>query len=176
MFRNDGPVLYANGSLRRSSLRFDGCLLPSVSCLPRNCPTPATSCSARVRPSANRDRASFDDAKTRHHLDQYALIGGFAVSVWSVPRATHDVDFALALGSSDPAALSRLLQAEFQPGEPDDPLRVSFERASPSMTFRSQFNWSCCLRRGTPFSFRKWNRCRFLVARCEWCLGRRSSS
>lgn len=67
-----------------------------------------------------------DDAKARHLLDQYALIGGFAVSAWGVPRATHDVDFALALGSSDCAALSRHLQAEFQPGEPNDPLRGVF--------------------------------------------------
>ena len=63
-----------------------------------------------------------DDAKARHLLDQYALIGGFAVSAWGVPRATQDVDFALALGASDPAALARFLRAEFQPGEPDDPL------------------------------------------------------
>jgi len=67
-----------------------------------------------------------DDAKAQHLLDQYALIGGFAVSAWGVPRATHDVDFALALGSSDSAALSRFLHAEFQPGEPNDPLRGVF--------------------------------------------------
>ena len=67
-----------------------------------------------------------DDAKARHLLDQYALIGGFAVSAWGVPRATHDVDFAVALGSSDSAVLSRFLQAEFQPGEPADPLRGVF--------------------------------------------------
>jgi hypothetical protein len=67
-----------------------------------------------------------DEAKTRQLLEQYALIGGFAVSAWGVPRATHDVDFALALGASDAAALSRFLQAEFQPGESDDPLRGVF--------------------------------------------------
>jgi predicted nucleotidyltransferase len=67
-----------------------------------------------------------DDAKARHLLDQYALIGGFAVSAWGAPRATHDVDFALALGSSDAAALACHLRAEFQPGEPDDPLRGIF--------------------------------------------------
>jgi hypothetical protein len=64
-----------------------------------------------------------DDGRTRHLLDQYALIGGFAVSAWGVPRATHDVDFALALGATDPAAFARFLQAEFRPGEPDDPLQ-----------------------------------------------------
>ena len=70
-----------------------------------------------------------DGAKARHLLDQYALIGGFAVSAWGVPRATHDVDFALALGAADADALSRFLQAEFEPGESDDPLRGVF-RAS----------------------------------------------
>ena len=63
-----------------------------------------------------------DDAKARHLLDQYALIGGFAVSAWGVPRATHDVDFAIALGSSDAAALAQFLHAEFQPGDQNDPL------------------------------------------------------
>ena len=63
-----------------------------------------------------------DDAQARHLLEQYALIGGFAVSAWGVPRATHDLDFALALGSADPVTLSRHLQAEFQMGDPDDPL------------------------------------------------------
>lgn len=64
-----------------------------------------------------------DDAKAQHLVEQYALIGGFAVSAWGVPRATHDVDFALALGSSDTATLGRHLRAEFEPGGPDDPLR-----------------------------------------------------
>jgi hypothetical protein len=67
-----------------------------------------------------------DDAKARHLLDQYALIGGFAVSAWGVPRATQDVDFALALGGADPEALSLILQAEFHSGEPEDPLRGVF--------------------------------------------------
>ena len=64
-----------------------------------------------------------DDARTHHLLDQYALIGGFAVAAWGVPRATHDLDFALALGSADPAALSRHLNARFHSGEAEDPLR-----------------------------------------------------
>jgi len=67
-----------------------------------------------------------DDAKARQLLEQYALIGGFAVSTWGVPRATHDVDFALALGVAAPDTLSRFLQTEFQSGEPDDPLRGVF--------------------------------------------------
>jgi hypothetical protein len=70
-----------------------------------------------------------DEAKARQFLDDYALIGGFAVSAWGVPRATHDLDFALALGATDPEAVSRYLHADFQPGEPEDPLRGVF-RAS----------------------------------------------
>ena len=38
-------------------------------------------------------------AHNRRLLHAYALIGGFAVSAWGVPRATHDIDFAVAIGS-----------------------------------------------------------------------------
>lgn len=68
-----------------------------------------------------------DDARTHHLLDRYALIGGFAVAAWGVPRATHDLDFALALGVGDPVALSRHLGAEFHAGDADDPLRGVFQ-------------------------------------------------
>jgi hypothetical protein len=68
-----------------------------------------------------------EDARTQHLLDQYALIGGLAVAAWGVPRATHDLDFALALGSADPATLSCSLNARFQAGEDDDPLRGVFQ-------------------------------------------------
>ena len=70
-----------------------------------------------------------DDAHTHHLLDRYALIGGFAVAAWGVPRATHDLDFALALGAGDPLALSRHLGAEYQAGDADDPLRGAFQMA-----------------------------------------------
>jgi hypothetical protein len=59
-------------------------------------------------------------------LERYVLIGGFAVSAWGIPRATQDLDFAVALGSADPVTLSRHLQADFQMGDPDDPLRGVF--------------------------------------------------
>jgi hypothetical protein len=71
-----------------------------------------------------------DDAQAHHLLERYALIGGFAVSAWGVPRATHDLDFALALGSADPVTLSRHLLADFQMGDPDDPLRGVFRTTS----------------------------------------------
>lgn len=49
------------------------------------------------------------------------------MAAWGVPRATHDLDFAIALGSADPAALSRHLSAEFWPGDAEDPLRGAFQ-------------------------------------------------
>jgi len=67
-----------------------------------------------------------DEAKAQGFLQDYALIGEFAVSAWGIPRATQDVDFALVLGSADPKALSRHLDSEFSPGESDDPLRGVF--------------------------------------------------
>lgn len=68
-----------------------------------------------------------NEAKAQCLVDQYVLIGGFAVSAWGVPRATQDLDFALALGSSDPSKLCKHLSAEFRPGEPDDPLREVYQ-------------------------------------------------
>ncbi len=68
-----------------------------------------------------------DEARAQHLLDQYALIGGLAVAAWGVPRATHGLDFAVALGSADPTALSRSLNARFEAGEDDDPLRGVFQ-------------------------------------------------
>ncbi len=56
-------------------------------------------------------------------MEDFALIGGFAVSAWGVPRATQDIDFAIALGSANPHALANFLGSRFEPGEPDDPLK-----------------------------------------------------
>ncbi len=71
-----------------------------------------------------------EEAKALGLVEQYALIGGFAVSAWGVPRATHDLDFALALGAVEPAALARSLKADFHAGDPSDPLRGVFRRPS----------------------------------------------
>lgn len=68
-----------------------------------------------------------DDARTHHLLDQYALIGGLAVAAWGVPRATHDLDFAVALGSANPLGLSRSLDARYEAGGTDDPLSGVFQ-------------------------------------------------
>jgi len=67
-----------------------------------------------------------EEAQASGLLQQYALIGGFAVSAWGVPRATHDLDFALALGSAQPSALANHLKAEFHGADSDDPLRGVF--------------------------------------------------
>jgi len=68
-----------------------------------------------------------DEAKINRLLADYALIGGFAVSAWGVPRATQDLDFALVLGTVQPEALARHLKAEFYLGDSDDPLRGMFQ-------------------------------------------------
>lgn len=64
-----------------------------------------------------------ESARNRGLLRDYALIGGFAVSAWGVPRATQDFDFAIAIGSTDPLALSAFMGGRYQAGEADDPLR-----------------------------------------------------
>lgn len=67
-----------------------------------------------------------DQARERKLLQGYALVGGFAVSVWGTPRATQDIDLAVALGAADPNQLASHLKAGYQPGDPDDPLRGVF--------------------------------------------------
>ncbi|MGH9427294.1 MAG: hypothetical protein ACRD2L_13445 [Terriglobia bacterium] len=64
-----------------------------------------------------------ETAQSRGLLTDYALIGGFAVSAWGVPRATQDFDFAIAIGSADPLALATFLGAQYHAGGPDDPLQ-----------------------------------------------------
>lgn len=55
-------------------------------------------------------------------LRAYALIGGFAVSIREVPRATQDVDFAVAIGSADLYAPAASLDDRDEDAGPDDPL------------------------------------------------------
>jgi hypothetical protein len=43
----------------------------------------------------------------------YALIGGLALDAWGIPRATKDADFAVPIGSAEPAA-DRIKDAEGQ--------------------------------------------------------------
>ena len=64
-----------------------------------------------------------ETAKAQGLIEAFALIGGFAVSAWGIPRATQDIDFAIAIGSANPYALATFLEGRFEPGEPDDPLK-----------------------------------------------------
>ena len=67
-----------------------------------------------------------EEVKARGLLQQYALVGGFAVSAWGVPRSTRDIDFVVALGGTEPVAVAAQLGASYRPGDPDDPLRGVF--------------------------------------------------
>jgi hypothetical protein len=62
-------------------------------------------------------------AQGRGLLTRYALIGGFAVSAWGVPRATQGFDFAVAIGQAQPQALAACLGAQYHAGGHDDPLQ-----------------------------------------------------
>lgn len=62
-------------------------------------------------------------AQRRGLLHRFALIGGFAVAAWGVPRATHDFDFAIALGGADPRAVTEFLGGDYEAGDADDPLQ-----------------------------------------------------
>ena len=64
-----------------------------------------------------------DAARSQGLLGDYALIGGFAVAAWGVPRATQDIDFAVAIGSKDPYTLAAFIDGQYTSGGLDDPLR-----------------------------------------------------
>jgi len=57
-------------------------------------------------------------ARKNGALQAYALIGGFAVSAWSVSRATQDIYLAVALGTTHPQALASHLNAIYEAGMP----------------------------------------------------------
>ncbi len=66
--------------------------------------------------------------KDKKVIDNYALIGGFAVSARSKPRATKDVDFLVSTNSENElyqelAALPEF-RAELKKGDFDDPIRM----------------------------------------------------
>lgn len=62
-----------------------------------------------------------EQAKTDGLLRAYALIGGLATGAWGSPRATQDIDFAVAT-TGDNTHLAQALDAQFTSGGPDDPL------------------------------------------------------
>ena len=55
-----------------------------------------------------------ETAQSRGLLSRYALIGGFAVSAWGVPRATQDINFAIAIDQADPQALATFIGGRFK--------------------------------------------------------------
>jgi len=67
-----------------------------------------------------------EGAKNDGLLRGYGLIGGFATAAWGVPRATHDIDFALVTSSTDHQKIAAAIGAQFRAGDPDDPLRGVF--------------------------------------------------
>jgi hypothetical protein len=75
------------------------------------------------REALTRILARLEHARQRGLVHAYALIGGLAVSAWGVPRATQDLDFALALSTDDMAELGRVVEGDYRAGGPDDPLR-----------------------------------------------------
>jgi hypothetical protein len=64
-----------------------------------------------------------DAARAQGLLSAYVLIGGFAVAAWGVPRATQDIDFAVAVGTQDPKALATFMGGRYDAGGVDDPLK-----------------------------------------------------
>ncbi|MDR4495873.1 MAG: nucleotidyl transferase AbiEii/AbiGii toxin family protein [Nitrospirales bacterium] len=70
--------------------------------------------------------ARLETARQQNLVEGFALIGGFAVSAWGVPRATQDIDFAIAIGSTNPHSLAAFLGGRFDRGEPEDPLNGVF--------------------------------------------------
>ena len=56
-------------------------------------------------------------------LRAYALIGGFAVAAWGVPRATQDIHFAVAIGTKNVEELALFLNGRYEAGGAGDPLR-----------------------------------------------------
>ena len=55
-----------------------------------------------------------ETARSRGLLSRYALIGGFAVSAWGLPRATQDFDFTIAIDQADPHAQGDLIGSGVQ--------------------------------------------------------------
>ncbi len=70
-------------------------------------------------------------AREQGLVRSYALVGGLAVSAWGVVRATRDIDLAVAIGTANPNLLASRLEAHYQPGDPDDPLRGVFRMEIP---------------------------------------------
>jgi hypothetical protein len=70
--------------------------------------------------------AQLEQAKDQGLLQDFGLVGGLAIAAWGTPRATQDIDFAIALGGAQPFNLSKFLGGTYEEGDLDDPLRGVF--------------------------------------------------
>lgn len=75
--------------------------------------------------------AQLESTRAAGMLDNFALIGGLAVSRWSTPRATGDIDLVVRLGSATLASLAAHLHGVARKGSLDDPLlgSIAFEES-----------------------------------------------
>ena len=64
-----------------------------------------------------------ETARAHGLIEAFALIGGFAVSVWGFHGLLKTSILRIAIGSANPYALATFLGSRFEPGEPDDPLK-----------------------------------------------------
>ena len=67
--------------------------------------------------------AQLEEAKDQGLLQEFGLIGGLAIAAWGNPRATQDIDFAIALGGAHPSGLATFLGGTYKEGDQDDPLK-----------------------------------------------------
>jgi hypothetical protein len=65
--------------------------------------------------------AQIELAKNNNLISNYALIGGLAVSYWSSPRATADID--IAISADNPQELADFLEGNLMRGDDSDPLK-----------------------------------------------------
>jgi len=70
--------------------------------------------------------AQLRQAKDQGLLQDFGLVGGLAMAAWGNPRATQDIDFAIALGAAQPFQLAKFLGGTYEEGGLDDPLRGVF--------------------------------------------------
>ena len=113
-----------------------------------------------------------ETARAQGLIEAFALIGGFAVSAWGIPRATQDIDFAIAIGSANPHTLATFLGGRFEPGEPDDPLKgvlhTSIQVGSDSVPLQLiQFPSSLA-----EITFRRLETLSVMDRLSQWCLGK----
>jgi hypothetical protein len=66
--------------------------------------------------------SKLNKAKEKKLINQFALIGGLAVSKWSIPRATADLDFAISIQTGNCQQLAEYLGGKYRKGDITDPI------------------------------------------------------